>query len=245
MKILISTSSFGKEDKTPLKMLEEKGFQVVLNPYGRELKPEESIELLKDVKYLIAGTEKLNRGVLEIAKELKIISRCGAGMDNVDRDYAKERGITVKNTPLGPTHAVAELTLCLILDLLRQVTLSNNELKSNVWKKRMGNLLLNKKVGIIGLGNIGKRLVELLKPFGNKIYVVDPNPDREFIAKNGLELTDVETLFKTAEVISIHAPICTETHCLININSLSEINRDAILINTSRGQIVDEKGLYE
>ncbi|HOT77321.1 MAG TPA: NAD(P)-dependent oxidoreductase, partial [Candidatus Wallbacteria bacterium] len=114
-----------------------------------------------------------------------------------------------------------------------------------VWKKRMGNLLLNKKVGIIGLGNIGKRLVELLKPFGNKIYVVDPNPDREFIAKNGLELTDVETLFKTSEVISIHAPICTETHCLININSLSEINRDAILINTSRGQIVDEKGLYE
>ncbi len=245
MKILISTSSFGKEDKTPLKMLEEKGFQVVLNPYGRELKPEESIELLKDVKYLIAGTEKLNRSVLETAKELKIISRCGAGMDNVDLDYAKERGIKVKNTPMGPTHAVAELTLCLILDLLRQVTLSNNELKSNAWKKRMGNLLLNKKVGIIGLGNIGKRLVELLKPFGNKIYVVDPNPDREFIAKNGLELTDVETLFKTSEVISIHAPICTETHCLININSLSEINRDAILINTSRGQIVDEKGLYE
>ena len=105
MKILISTSSFGKEDKMPLKMLEEKGFQVVLNPYGRELKVEESIELLKDVKYLIAGTEKLNRHVLEGAKELKIISRCGAGMDNVDRDYANERGIAVKNTPLGPTHA--------------------------------------------------------------------------------------------------------------------------------------------
>jgi len=245
MKILISTSSFGKEDKKPLKMLEEKGFQIILNPYGRELKPEESIELLKDVKYLIAGTEKLNRNVLETAKELKIISRCGAGIDNVALDYAAERGITVKNTPTGPTHAVAELTVCLILDLLRQVTLSNNELKTNVWKKRMGNLLLNKKVGIIGLGNIGKRLVELLEPFDNKIYVVDPNPDIGFIAKNGLELTDVKTLFKIAEVISIHAPICTETHCLININSLSEINRDAILINTSRGRIVDEKGLYE
>lgn len=245
MKIFISTSSFGKEDKTPLKMLEEKGFQVVLNPYGRELKTEETVELLKDVKYLIAGTEKLNRQVLETAKELKIISRCGAGMDNVDRDYAKERGIIVKNTPLGPTHAVAELTLCLILDLLRHVTLSNNELKSNIWKKRMGNLLLNKKVGIVGLGNIGKRLVELLKPFNNKIYAVDPQPDMDFINDNGIELTDIEILFKTVEVITIHAPICSETHCLININSLSEINRDAILINTSRGRIVDEKGLYE
>ncbi len=245
MKILISTSSFGKEDRTPLEMLEKKGFQVVVNPYGRELKPEESIELLKDIDYLIAGTEKLNREVLSKAPLLKMISRCGAGMDNVDIDYAKEREIAVKNTPMGPTNAVAELTLGLMIDLMRHITLSNNELKSNIWKKRMGNLLLKKKVGIIGLGNIGKRLVELLKPFDNKIFVLDPYPDHDFIKKHGLELVTIEEIFKNSDILTIHAPICTETHCLININTLGEINRDAVLINTSRGKIVDEKGLYE
>jgi len=245
MKILISTSSFGKEDKAPLEMLEKKGFQVVVNPYGRELKPEESIELLKDIDYLIAGTEKLDREVLSKAPVLKMISRCGAGMDNVDLDYAKERKIAVKNTPMGPTNAVAELTLGLMIDLMRHITISNNELKSNTWKKRMGNLLLKKKVGIIGLGNIGKRLVELLKPFDNKIFVLDPYPDHDFIKKHGLELVSIEEIFKNSDILTIHAPICTETHCLININTLGEINRDAVLINTSRGKIVDEKGLYE
>jgi len=245
MKILISTSSFGKEDKTPLEMLEKKGFQVILNPYGRELRPEESAELLKDIDYLIAGTEKLNREVLSKAPVLKMISRCGAGMDNVDIDYAKERGIAVKNTPMGPTNAVAELTLGLMIDLMRHITLSNNELKSNNWKKRMGNLLLKKRIGIIGLGNIGKRLVELLKPFDNKIFALEPHPDNDFIKAHGIELVSIEEIFKNSDILTIHAPICTGTHCLININTLGEINRDAVLINTSRGKIVDEKGLYE
>jgi D-3-phosphoglycerate dehydrogenase len=244
-KILISTSSFGKEDKTPLNILHENGFQVILNPYGRELKPSESIELLKDVDYLIAGTEKLDRDVISTAKSLKIISRCGAGMDNVDIEYAKEKGITVKNTPMGPTHAVAELTLGLILDLLRNITLSNNEVKSNVWKKRMGNLLLNKKVGVIGLGNIGKRLVELLAPFNVKITAADPAPDKSFMKKHKIDLVDLASLLNNSDIITIHAPICSETHCLVNINTLSEINRDAILINTSRGKIIDEKALCE
>jgi len=244
-KILITTSSFGKEDKTPLNILEKKGFQITLNPYGRELKPEESIELMNEIEFLIAGTEKLNREVLSHSPHLKMISRCGAGMDNVDLAYAKERGIAVKNTPMGPTHAVAELTLGLILDLLRNISLSNNELKAGNWKKRMGNLLHKKVIGIIGLGNIGKRLVELLAPFECRIIAADPYPDNKFASDRDIKYVSLEELLKTSDVITIHAPICNETHCLVNINTLSEINHNAILINTSRGKIIDEKALFE
>lgn len=244
-RILVTTSSFGKEDRSPLDILEKHGFQVTLNPYGRELKPAESIELMKEIDYLIAGTEKLDREVLSRAANLKMISRCGAGMDNVDASYAKERGIAVKNTPAGPTHAVAELTLGLILDLLRSVTLSNNELKAGTWKKRMGSLLYKKIVGIIGLGNIGKRLVELLAPFECRVVAADPCPDNRFASDRGVKIVGLEELLKTSDVITIHAPICTETHCLVNINTLSEINRNAVLVNTSRGKIIDEKALYE
>ena len=146
MKIAITTSSFARYSDEPLKLLEQAGVEYVMNDKGRALTEEEAIQVLEGCHGVAAGTEPLTKKVMDALPDLKVISRCGTGMDNVDRAYAAEKGIEVRNTPDGPTLAVAELTLGLILTLLRQVPHQDRELRSGVWKKRMGNLLHGKNV---------------------------------------------------------------------------------------------------
>ena len=177
MKIAITTSSFARYSDEPLKLLEQAGVEYVMNDKGRALTEEEAIQMLEGCHGVAAGTEPLTKKVMDALPDLKVISRCGTGMDNVDRAYAAEKGIAVRNTPDGPTLAVAELTLGLILTLLRQVPHQDRELRSGVWKKRMGNLLHGKNVGIVGFGKIGRTVAHLLEPFGVNIGYHDPFAD--------------------------------------------------------------------
>jgi len=141
MKIVITTTSFAKFDNIPLQFLKASGCDVVLNPYGRKLSGDEVIALASEASGIIAGTEVLDRTTLAKLPLLRIISRCGVGIDNIDLDAAAELNIQVVNTPSGPTLAVAELTVGLILDLLRNSTRMDKEMRAGIWKKRMGNLL--------------------------------------------------------------------------------------------------------
>ena len=172
MKIAITTSSFARYSDEPLKLLEQAGVEYVMNDKGRALTEEEAIQILEGCHGVAAGTEPLTKKVMDALPDLKVISRCGTGMDNVDRAYAAEKGIEVRNTPDGPTLAVAELTLGLILTLLRQVPHQDRELRSGVWKKRMGNLLHGKNVGIVGFGKIGQAVAHLLEPFGVNVALM-------------------------------------------------------------------------
>ena len=158
-KVFISTTSFGKTDPTPLEMLKSAGLEVSLNPYGRKLSREEVMELAANSEGLIAGTELLDAEVLGKLRNLKVISRCGVGRDNIDMEATKRQGIKVFNTPDSPTIAVAELTVGLMLALLRHIPRSDRDIHTGKWQKRMGNLLQGKKVGIIGLGRIGQKVV--------------------------------------------------------------------------------------
>jgi len=173
MKILVSTSSFGKFDKGPIELLESHGIEVILNPYKRQLKKEESLELYKDIDGVIAGTEKIDSEVVMLAEKLKVVSRLGAGIDNVDQKALESRDIPMYYTPYGPTQAVAEFALGMILSALRTIPQHDAKMKKGTWEKKMGNLLQSKTVGIIGLGRIGKKLVEFLKPFGVEILAYD------------------------------------------------------------------------
>ena len=161
-KILISTSSFGTEGA--LKKLQEHGFEAVLNPHKRKLTTPELRELLPSVIGLIAGTETIDRETMKNSS-LRVISRVGTGMDNIDLAAAKELGIAVKNTPDAPTIAVAELTLGGILCLLRQTPQMHQAVCQKVWDKKMGVQLSGKTILIIGFGRIGKTLAKLLEPF--------------------------------------------------------------------------------
>jgi len=244
MKVLISTSSFGEYDKSPVRLLESHGFEVVFNLYKRKLRLEEVAELAKDCDGIIAGTEPLTEEVFKKLHHLKAISRCGAGLDNVDVEAARKHGIAVKSTPDAPTQAVAELTVALILNVLRRINFMDRQVRSGAWSKEMGQLLSGKTVGIIGLGRIGKRVAELLRPFGVKILASEPKLDKKWVEKNKVRLTFLEELLRESDVVTLHIPYAEQNRNLINAERLKIMKRGAILVNTSRGGLVDEDALY-
>jgi D-3-phosphoglycerate dehydrogenase len=245
MKILISGDTFGKVSKTPIETLKKAGYTPVLNPYNRKLEFDEFAELVHDVVGLIAGTEKITEDLLQRAKYLKVISRYGIGLDNIDLEAAKKRGIIVCNTPDAPTQAVAELTLALILNLYRRIGEVDRNLRSGKWNSILGRLLFGKTLGIIGLGRIGKALVKLMQPFELKIIAHEPYPDNEFVSSYGVELASSEKVLSESDIISLHAPLTKETHHLIGKKELALMKADAIIVNTARGRLIEEEALIE
>jgi D-3-phosphoglycerate dehydrogenase / 2-oxoglutarate reductase len=245
MKVLVSTSSFCEFDSTPLDRLRAQGFDVLLNPYGRRLRPEQSIELMRDVQGMIAGTELLDGTVLRKANGLRAISRCGVGTDNVDLATAKELGIQVLSTPGAPTEAVAELTLGLMIALARRVVQADRLVRSGRWKSLMGSLLEGKTLGVVGLGRIGKRLVQLVQPLRMQILAHEPFPDDAFVKQYQLRLVPLGELLAQADVVSLHVPLTVETRYLINRQTLSLMKPTAVLINTCRGDAVNEQALFD
>ncbi|MBU0666613.1 MAG: hydroxyacid dehydrogenase, partial [Nanoarchaeota archaeon] len=168
-KILISPTSFGKCGSKPLNILKQNNFDIIQNPYARKMKPNEIINIGKDCIGIIAGVETINESVLKSLPNLRCISRCGSGTDTIDLEKAQEMGIIIRNTPFGPTRAVAELTTGLILDLLRQISRRDRNIRNNIWDKQMGYLLQKKTVGILGLGRIGKTVAELIQCFDTNV----------------------------------------------------------------------------
>ena len=247
-KIVITTSSFGKEDVEVLNRLHSRGFTVVLNPYGRALQKNEILELCKDSCGIIAGTEKLDADTLEcLARSadtkntLKVISRCGTGLDNVNLDAANRLGISVFNTPDVPTLAVAELTVGLILDLLRKLSLMDRTIRNGKWSKLMGNLLCGKKVGIIGFGRIGNKVGELLSVFGTELAHCDVEPKECPFYCGPMKF---EEILSWADIITIHVSASPQYRTIIGKHELQMMKRESYLVNVSRGGMVDEEALY-
>ena len=244
VRVFISTSSFALYDASPLKLLTDAGMEVQLNPYQRKLTPDECLNLYKDIDGLIAGTEALTAEILKSAGKLRVISRCGAGADNIDRGVAKELGIKVFTTPDAPTQAVAELTIGLMLDLLRAISMQDHQVRSGRWQKNMGNLLSGKTLGILGLGRIGRKVVELTQPFNLKYIAWDISPDRQFADKYSIEFIGLDELLTRADIITIHLPYAPELEGIIGERELGLMKREAFLLNTARGGLVDEAALY-
>ena len=245
MKILISSASFGKINMEPIKTLEDSGLKPLLNPYGRKLEFSEFVELIRDAVGLIAGTEKITAELLENAPMLKVISRYGVGLDNIDLEAAKKMGIIVRSTPEAPSQAVAELALALILDISRRISEADRNLRNNNWTQLMGKLISGKTLGIIGLGRIGKKLVKLVQPFEMKIYAFEPYPDKDFVLSNNITVVPLDEVLKVSDIISLHLPLSDKTFHMISKKKLSLMKKDAIIINTSRGGLVDESALVE
>jgi len=193
---------------------------------------------------IIAGTEKITKKVISEVDSLKVISRYGVGMDNVDLDTAYQKGVLVFNTPDAPTDAVAELTLSLILNLLRKICTSDSEIRKDSWKPQLGTLLSNKTVGILGLGKIGKKVVQLLSPFNAEFLVYEQKPDEEYVSKYNIDVVSLETLLAKSDVITIHLPSTEETYHIIGKEEFSKMKKTAVLINTARGNLIDEVSLY-
>jgi len=245
-RILITPSIFGKDDSSPLNLLQNAGYEAIINPYGRKLTEAEALDLVSEVKPvgIIAGVEPITARVLQQAKGLKAISRCGVGLDNVDLNAAGSLGIAVTNTPDAPIEAVAELTIGLIFNLLRKISFLDRELRKGNWIKETGSLVRGKKVGIIGLGRIGKRVAEMLLALGAKVAGTDIQPDYEWLQKNQVPLASLEELLKQSEILCLHVSYAVSNEHLIGRKELETMPKGAYLINTSRGEVIDPDALY-
>jgi D-3-phosphoglycerate dehydrogenase len=240
--ILASTSSFGESAPYLAERLEEKRLRLIKNPFERKLTEAELVSLLVEYKPtgLLAGTETITRGVLEQAKKhLRVISRVGVGWDNVDRQAADELGIQVFRTAGVLNQAVAELTIGLMLSALRSITWNDRLMRAGQWQKQMGGLLQDKTVGIIGFGNIGKRVGELVTAFGARVIFYDPEPMNVPWA----EAVSLKELLDQADIITIHA---SGKETILGAQELRSVcKRGIILINTARGELIDEAALHE
>ncbi|SEL35262.1 phosphoglycerate dehydrogenase [Nitrosovibrio tenuis] len=242
-KLVISTSSFDVNNNRPLQHLIKEGIYIVQNSYGRKLTETETAALLgSDTVGMIAGIEPLTEHVLASAKELKVVSRCGSGLDNVDLAAAKRYGITVLNTPEAPAQAVAELTLGLILTALRQICQTDRLLREGQWPRTQGRLLAAQQVGIIGLGRVGRRVAHLCQAFGAEVVAHDSYVEQ---SPQGVKLVSLEELLVKADIVSLHLTYDAHTHHLLNKEAFARMKRGAVVINTARGGLIDETSLAE
>lgn len=240
-KVAILTSSFATGDTSPLEKIREAGFQVVLNPHKRVVSAEEIEVLANGADGIIAGVENYSVAVLEKLKSLKVISRVGVGLESIDMNFASSRGIQVFNTPDAVTAPVAELTIGLMLNLLRKVNFGNDTLKKGGWDKPMGSLVEGKRVGIIGYGRIGKKVSLLLQGFNVEVSYYDRDP---LLQKPLSGYKTLNKLLSWADIVTLHCTGLPKGSVLIGKNELFRMKKGSWLINTARGGLVDETALF-
>jgi D-3-phosphoglycerate dehydrogenase len=226
-------------------ILEKNGLKVTYEP---EITPEQIAEKIGNFQVVVVrGRTKLSRELIEKADKCKIIARVGVGLDNIDEEAAKEKNIRVINAVEGATTAVAELVIGLMLSMAREIPRADREIRNGNWIKKelMGSELKGKYLGIIGLGNIGKRLGRLARALNMNIIGYDVIPiDDEFSKEVGLMKADLGTLLSSADYVSLHVPLLDSTHHMINAEKLKLMKNTARIINTSRGGVIDEEALY-
>jgi D-3-phosphoglycerate dehydrogenase len=244
-KVLISTSSFGRSSTKPLDLLANAGFEPIINPYGRRLTADEVVRLGRECIGIIAGLEPLDKNVLQQLPKLRCISRVGVGLDNVDLKVAAARGVEVRNTPDGPTRAVAEHTIALALALLRRIPLADRNLRHGVWQKEMGFLLQDKTVGIVGLGRIGRRAAELFLCLGCSILAADPFPDKVWLENHRVTMVPLDDLLSQSDILTLHLAHEPGAGPIIGEKEVNRMKETAFLINLARGEVLDEKALFQ
>jgi len=240
MNILITVYPFGTCGDKPIKLLEEKKWNIIYNPCDRRLKDNEVRELLVGVDAVIAGTETYDRNTIQHAKELKVISRSGIGLDSIDYEACKEKNIIVTNTPEAPSDAVADLTIAQIFNLLRGIHISNKSIERGEWKRITGMSIQQIKIGILGVGRIGSRVISRLKPFNADILACDTGNSEEI---DGVTWVNNETLFKECDLVSVHIPFGKKNHKFVGMDEFKMMKKGSYIINTSRGGVLDEKAL--
>ena len=203
-------------------------------------------ELITDFDVIIAGTEPITKTVMDGARNLKMISRVGIGLDNIDLLEAEKKGIIVSYTPDAPAPAVAELTVGMMLTLLRSVHVSNLEMHKGKWHRFLGKRLSEITIGILGAGRIGSKVIQHLQGFGEpRILLNDILPREKLDYQKNIVRTDKKSIYQEADVISLHLPLTNLTKNMIKKEQLLSMKRDAILINTARGGIINENDLYD
>ncbi|RNJ75309.1 MAG: 3-phosphoglycerate dehydrogenase [Nitrosopumilus sp. H8] len=228
------------------KILKDNGLSVTYEP---AITPEQVLEKIPDYEIVVVRSRtKITADMIKRASKCKVIARVGVGLDNIDQDAAKAGGIRVINAAEGAMNAVAELVLGFMFSLARQTARGDRELRAGKWMKKelKGTELKGKYLGIVGLGNIGKRLGRLARALNMNIIGYDVVPiDEEFSKEVGLMKADLDTLLQSSDYVSIHVPLLDSTRHLFDAKKMAIMKKTAVIINTSRGGVVDEDALYD
>lgn len=244
-RVLVTARSFGTADDKAVRLLQENGCEVRKLTAGAKTLEEQLKEELPAAEAVIAGLETYDEELLESADRLKVISRYGVGYDKVDLKTAAKKHIIVTITPGANKDSVADLAVGLMLSCARNIPLMDNGIKTGEQMRPSGVELWGKTLGIIGAGRIGKGVARRCAGFNMRILCHDMYIDEAFQKEYKAEYVELHTLLSQADFISIHSPLTEETRNMIGKEQLQLIKKDAILINTARGGIVDEQALYE
>lgn len=239
--VLITNASFGMYSPRPMEMLREAGFAVT---WIKGATREQILAHIPDMDALLVGVEPADAEIIKTGKKLKVISKHGVGIDNIDVKAAEGRGIVVKNTPGANSNAVADFTFGLMLDAARGITWGDRALRGGQWPRIAGESVWGTTLGIIGLGAIGRGMALRAKGFHMRVLAYDVFWDEAFAAEYSIERVSLEDIYRESDFISIHAALTEETRNMIAMEQLRMMKPSAILINAARGSIVDEAALY-
>lgn len=242
-KVLATNASFAKYSRKAHEILEEYGL-VTVRPKQSSATEEELLNELEDVVAIITGLEPITGRIINSAPRLKVIVKHGIGVDNIDLDAAKKRGVIVANSPGTNREAVADLVFGLMLSLARKIPQADSQVREGKWPKVFGQSVWGKTIGIIGLGVIGRSVVQRAKGFNMTVLAFDKFWDEEYAGANGVIYSDVEGILKEADFVSLHVPLMEETRNLIGAAQLDMMKPTAYLINAARGGVVDEAALF-
>lgn len=245
-KILVTPRSFGKHSQQPLSMLRESGLELVMNPHGRIMSKAEMKELIADVDGVIVGVDPLDREVLASAGNLRAISKYGVGTDNIDLEYAIEKGIAVAVTTGANTEAVADYTFALMLAAARKVPFIDRECRNGKWTAAATVDIYGKTLGLLGLGAIGRAVARRATGFNMQIIAYDIHRDEAFAEQYGVRYCDtMEEVLKESDVLSLHLPLNAHTAKSIDTRAIALMKPTAVIVNAARGGLIDEQALLE
>jgi len=244
-RLLVTPTSYGKNDSRLKTELEAQVGEVIYNPTGKPLSSDEIVELLPGIDGYIAGLDGIDAKAIKMADHLKVIARYGVGVDNVDLNAAREKGIVVTNTPGANSVSVAELALGLMLALARQIPEAVEAVHQGKWPRYAGISLEGKTIGLLGLGAIGKQLARRLAGFDCKIVAFDPFADAIFAKEYQVELASLDHVIEQADFVSLHLPLSAETRGMVDETFLNKMKKGSFLINTSRGEVIKEEALLQ
>lgn len=246
MKILVTASHYEELCREAKELFESKGYELIINK--KEL-PYYTLEELKnvmgDVDGVVLGLDDWNEDVFKFSPKLKVLAKFGVGTDNIDLVKAKEYGIKVINAKGKNANAVAELTIGFILDALRRISWQNQKLKDGSWQRYVGKELSGKTVGLLGFGDIARRVAKKLSGFDVKILAYDMFPNEKWAKELGVEMVSMEDVLQTSDIVSIHIPGTPDNHHIMNKMTFGMMKKGAYFINTARGILMDTNALCD
>jgi D-3-phosphoglycerate dehydrogenase / 2-oxoglutarate reductase len=240
----VTPTSFGTDDPSLKPTLEKAVGEVIYNPTNRPLTASELASLVKDTEGFIAGLDQIDAFVIGAANKLKVIARYGVGVDRVDLKAATQRGIVVTNTPGANSVAVAELTIALMLALGRQLCRADQATRHGEWPRLSGVGLRGKTIGLVGFGAIGREVASRVRGFGSRILVSDPYVDREMVKGCSADFVSLDELLAASDFVSLHASLNPTTAGMVDQSFLRKMKPGSFLVNTARGELIDEKALH-